>query len=261
VQTAHLQKSGYLKSFPQHAQFATPLRFHPDSLSIGNTVDFTAAKQRAAMVDHLAIPERMLAPTICHHCFAARHDRTVDAPEIITATGLCHRFEGGNLTTLERLSTFRMRELVFLGSPEHVQHGLAQSLDWFSDLLTDCGVTHRIVAATDPFFGTGASSKRYFQAAAGSKKELCLFIPSSGRWISVASINDHGAAMAQSFGITAPAQATLRTGCIGFGLERLAYGLACALGCDTKAWPGQLGCRGGGEDRFVAERMESTWAV
>ena len=115
-----LEKCRYFRSFPHSLALVSHLR-----------EDLEAIQRFAEDVrwdgDHLAVPERtlapakcVLAPTICFHHYAWL-ENTADCPDqTVTALGKCFRYESGNLTGLERLWDFSMREIIWVGTAEYV---------------------------------------------------------------------------------------------------------------------------------------------
>jgi len=238
IPAASLRRAGHLNSFPHHALFVAPVRFDAGSIAEVRGVDSV----RAAV---LAPPESVLAPTVCYHCFQARIDRSDQREEIVTALNLCHRHEPA-LTghTLERLTTFRMRELVFFGTPASVAERLDACFAWFLERLRGWDVGFRATTANDAFFANSSDSKRAFQTALQLKREVRLHVPSTDRWIAVGSFNNHRDSLVKAFGIEGVgADASLASACVGFGYDRLVYALFCAFGDNLDAWPAELGGR------------------
>ena len=234
-----LRRVGYLKSFPHHAFFVAPARFDQGSLQAAQDGQNVAEGEGEAAA-YLAEPADVLAPTVCHHSFHARLDRADQKTESVTALNTCHRFEAGNVRSLERLSTFRMREIVIFGDAKHVVDELDHYFEWFLTLLRQWDVSFQATTANDPFFGSSSDSKRLFQAAFAMKREVRLWIPATRRWISVASFNNHSHSLVNSFSIRGEGESAVASGCVGFGYERLLYGLYCAFGASNDAWPESL---------------------
>jgi seryl-tRNA synthetase len=237
--TALLHRSGYLKAFPHHALFVAPVRYDQDAISAAQSLDLAEPANRTAATGLLDSPSRTLAPTVCYHVFNARQDSAMTHGTTISASSHCHRFETG-FVTLERLMTFRMREIVFFGSAEHVQARLDHCLGWFEDLLKSWDISFQTVTASDPFFANAADSKRLFQAIRTLKREVRLYIPATDRWISVASFNNHADSLSKAFAIEGEDAERPQSGCVGFGLERLLYGLYSAFGLEAADWPDAL---------------------
>lgn len=238
VPTDFLRRSGYLKSFPHHAFFVAPARFEQRALQVAQDGGgATCEEQYGASGSYLADAGDVLAPTVCYHCFNARKDRQGQATESVTAVNMCHRFETGRNRSLERLSTFRMREIVVFGSADHVAQELDSYFNWFLDLLREWDVGFRATTANDPFFASSSDGKRMFQNAFALKREVRLRIPGDERWISVASFNNHASSLVSAFSIAGDGGQRLASGCVGFGYERLLYGLYCAFGLNAANWP------------------------
>jgi seryl-tRNA synthetase len=237
VPTAFLARAGYLKSFPHHAMFVAPARYRQESIEAAQSLALRKRDHAEEFPAHLAAPSLTLAPTVCHHTFNARTDSHLPENVTITAANLCHRFEGENVISLERLMTFRMREIIFFGSADHVRKMISLCFEWFQNLLIKWDVSFRSTTATDPFFGNSSDSKRLFQTMGGLKREVKLYIPATGNWIAVASFNNHSESLVNAFEIRSHGPQGLHSGCVGFGLERLLYGLFYAFGTKVEEWP------------------------
>lgn len=237
VPTALLQRSGYLKSFPQHAFFVAPARLNEKAIAAVQQGRLVNNVEGADSREILQAPAETLAPTVCYHCFSARADQKHYDNEIVTSMNMCHRHEVANVRTLERLMTFRMREIIYFGETGVVTDALDRCWDWFLDMLRAWDVPFRATTATDPFFADSADSKRFFQTVRSLKREVRLFIPKTGKWISVASFNNHGNSLVDAFNIRGREDAKLTSACVGFGYERLIYGLMAIFGHDVCKWP------------------------
>lgn len=237
VPTAVLERSGYLKSFPQHAFFVSPTRL--DQRSIEHVQHGLIAEriENATGDSVLQPPAETLAPTVCYHCFNARKDQGEQRPEVITAVNMCHRYEIANVRELERLKTFRMREIIYFGTPDAVQQGLDDCFRWFLDWLKAWDISFKATTANDPFFANSSDSKRFFQSVLVLKREVRLRIPKTGKWISVGSFNNHSDSLVKAFAIAGQGPDKVTSGCVGFGYERLLYGLMAVLGTDPDSWP------------------------
>ena len=241
VPTELLRRAGYLNSFPHHALFVSPVKFDAAAVADVRTGREGAEATGGVCADALAAPETTLAPTVCHHTFNARAGSETQPPEVVTALNACHRHEPALTRSLERLSTFRMREIVFYGDPDTVTAQLDACFDWFLGRLRAWRVPFRSTTANDPFFGTSSDSKRAFQTALALKREVRLHIPASGRWIAAASFNNHQASLVKAFEIEGEGDSPLASACAAFGYERMLYALFCAFGCDLADWPAELG--------------------
>lgn len=242
VDAATLLRSGYLKAFPQHAYFVAPAAMTEGSLArVAAAGDVSAFDTAAKFGAH----EQVLAPTVCYHCIESLRDVTLARQACYTALNPCHRHEVDGDHGLDRLHTFRMREIIAFGDPQFVGGVLDVTLEWTMTLLRRWDLAFRVSTASDPFFAGAQEGKLFYQAAFALKRELRMPLGFNGRWIAVASFNNHQQSFARAFSIRGPDPA-LHSGCTGWGYERLLYAMLASLGTDPARWPAvvraDLGC-------------------
>jgi len=160
-------------------------------------------------------------------------------PRAITALGKCFRYESSNLTGLERLWDFTMREIVFVGPADYVLDSRNELLELSAAFLDELGLAYEISTATDPFFVDSYAVQAAYQQGFELKLELLAPLPYSGKKLAVGSINYHQDFFGRSFGIQAVNEPA-HTGCIGFGYERLALAFLAQHGVDEKNWPEEV---------------------
>lgn len=228
-----LARAGYLQSFPQSVSFVSHF-----------TEDFDAIESFRASARELPEPaaltnDAVLRPAVCLPIYRALENAKVPARgRTITTTGRAFRYESKNLAGMHRLWDFSMREIVFIGSEEHVEGERARMIDATRALVESWDLEARLVAATDPFFATVRASKALWQRARGRKYEVVADI--GGLSIAVGSINFAGQLFAHAFAIHTEDDAPATTACVGFGLERLVLALFAQHGFDAKRWPDAL---------------------
>ena len=220
IPTGVLRRAGYFDSFPQFLMTAT--RLDPET-----------PEERADGVP----TGHCLSPTVCYHTYHQLAGTTLpEEGAVLTACGKIFRYEGAAARTLERLWDFTMREVVFLGRRETVaavrQDLLTAVCAWIDDLR----LAGHVEVANDPFFGVGSAGPAALQRALKLKYELHLPVVED-RTVAVGSFNLHGAKFGEAFGITTADGAPAHSGCIGIGLERIAYAFLCRHGADPAAWP------------------------
>lgn len=242
LSTLSLLKSGYLQGFPQHALLVGAIHHDMDSLqAIARDPD---KYNNVQSVDTLVSNHgQILAPTVCGHCFEALKGQTLAEKNLlVTATAHCHRHEGKNHNSLERLQTYTMREIVFFGDTDFVRYWQERILEDLKRIFSEWGLRWRVLVASDPFFVTGREQKRAFQTAFRLKYELQVYLPHSGQWIAAASFNHHQDGLVKSYELKPAGDlgAPLQSGCFGLGLERLAYALYAQKGIDIQNWPAAL---------------------
>lgn len=238
VNAATLLRSGYLKTFPQHAYFVAAAGYSCASLEgiakAGDVTDLASPGAREWFGAH----DQVLAPTVCYHCFESLQGARLEGARSFTAMNHCSRFEVDGDTDLARLHTFLMRELISFGDAHSVAAMLDHALEWTTGMLRRWGIPHRVCTATDPFFAGAQSGKTFFQATFALKRELRLPLPYTGRWLAVGSFNNHQQSFTRAFDIGAPMP--LASGCVGWGHERLALALLANAGCEPADWPAAM---------------------
>jgi seryl-tRNA synthetase len=234
VETKSLIDSGYLTLHPHLAYFVSPGKLSRDALAELGKISILDPENRESAVANLGSPDQILAPTVCYHCFEA-HKGQLTPAGLMTAINQCHRHELVNVKSLERLTTYWMRELVAFGDPEAIVGELDSALEFTTGLLSRWGIWHEVRAANDPFFADAGASNRLFQSAFNLKRELRL--PSvSGQSMAVASFNNHQKSLVDKFAVRSTAELFV-SGCVGWGFERFLYGVYCQLGNDLTRWP------------------------
>jgi seryl-tRNA synthetase len=233
-----LLRAGYFNTLAQHAYFIAPLRTNLDSLRAARD----GAVLHASADGHLQLPTWVLSPTVCHHCFEARKDSAIQLPLKVTAINQCSRYEVHDTHGMERLRIYWMREFIQFDQEEKV---VVDSLDRLLAITTyalrQWGISHQVVTANDPFFSNSATSKRAFQNMFALKRELRLPVP--GGSIACASFNNHQRSLVESFNIQKFGTSSgkdIASGCVGWGYDRLLYGLFCQLGVEVNNWPAQV---------------------
>jgi seryl-tRNA synthetase len=231
-----LDRCRYLTNFPASLSLVSHLREDLGALQeFARTVawDGRALQYPATAA---APAEALLSPSVCFHWYHWLRDHVLTAPRAITAKGKCFRYEASNLSGLERLWDFTMREIVFVGPADFVLDRRQASLHHAVGLLDALGLRYTVATAADPFFVDSYAVQAAFQQGFELKFELLCPLPYTGRNLAVGSINYHQDFFGRSFAITA-SDAPAHTGCIGFGLERLALAVAAQHGPDPAAWP------------------------
>ncbi|MHB1587830.1 MAG: class-II aminoacyl-tRNA synthetase family protein [Acidiferrobacteraceae bacterium] len=227
-----LRRAGYFTSFPHSVTFAMHLREGSDNLESFATRHRDNRQLNFASVDELTPPEYCLSPALCYHTYGALEaqrltDRDAGA-RILTASGRCFRYESKNITALDRLWEFSMREIIFVGDKQRVLALRQKSIDLIWRLVEILDLRATIETASDPFFSIESKSLRYFQMLNDLKYELLLPVP-GGRRIAAASFNYHETFFGNNFSICSADGTAAHTACAAFGLERLAYGLLAQL--------------------------------
>lgn len=240
IPTAVLEQCGYFNSFPHFLMFVT--RLHND---IDNYRAFVQAYQDKQHIDasvfsYCQNTEYCLPPTMCYHTYHQYRDTVIDpaAGVVVTARGKSFRYESKYHRGLERLWDFTIREIVFMGSRDFVLDCRHRFMQLALDFIEQLGLAGYCEVANDPFFCKPDTAEQiWFQKLLELKYELRLAVDAQ-RSIAVGSFNFHDGFFGEGFQIKHGDAGWVRTACVGFGLERLAYAFLCQYGLDTSAWPG-----------------------
>lgn len=238
IPTSVLVRSGYARSFPQHLLFVGRLHGDLDTYQAFLT-DLTGPGDPSDVVArHDTHAGYTLSPAVCYHVYRQLAGTELATPLVgVTARGTCFRHESRYHRSLERLWEFTMREIVLVGRDHEVAGQRRRLMDEVFRLVEALGLAGHCEAANDPFFCDARTAQKVWsQRALELKYELVLPVSGGGR-VAAASFNVHGTTLAEAFGITGPGDDPVHTGCVAFGLERLAYAFACRHGLDPATWP------------------------
>lgn len=233
-----LSRCGYFTSFPQYVMVTSRLRGDVDNYREFVNEASVSQDIGSQILSRCAPVDYCLPPTMCYHTFNQYTGHTFpDRLSVVTARGKSFRHEARYHRTLARLWDFTIREIVFIGPRDVVLSARERFLNRALEFMNTLGLSGRCEVATDPFFANADSSTQVTsQRLLELKYEIQLDIGSDDS-IAIASFNFHERFFGESFGITLPDGSTTFSGCIGFGLERLAFALVCQHGVDPAGWP------------------------
>ena len=236
VSRALIEKSGYLKSFPHLLGCVCALG--GGEREIGAAVDrFIAGED---WTEALASSELVLAPAACYPVYPM-----AAAAGPIPADGLifdvaCDCFRREPSRDIDRFQSFRMREYVFIGTPEQT---LAFRERWFAratGIADSLGLSYRVETASDPFFGRGGVLVGKAQAQQSLKFELVVPVRSAEQPTACMSFNYHRDHFGTTWNMRNAAGEVAHTGCVAFGMDRLAVALFATHGVDVAQWPASV---------------------
>ncbi|MFJ3600922.1 hypothetical protein ACIPRU_31075 [Streptomyces sp. NPDC090126] len=213
-----LVRAGYYQKFPNLVNAVARIR---GQYWDGVTVSQLRPGQTEARDSFYRPADTVLTPVTCYHVYASAAElKERYGTGLFGIEGPVFRHESHNHGPT-RLGEFRMFELVRMGSTEEVAGDFARMLEAFTEFFAGLGVPHRIVSASDAFFGDAPTMAREAQLLNRSKFEVR--VPLGTGELSVASVNAHGEVFADAFGLRElGAEATC---CAGIGLDRLTYAL------------------------------------
>jgi len=229
----HLEKSGYLNSFPQLLGGVCCLG--------GGDAQIHAAVDRfnggQDWTPSLAPTELVLAPAACYPVYPL-----VAARGPVPKSGLrfdvaCDCFRREASRHLDRMQAFRMREYVYVG-------GAGAAVDfrehWISrarELADRLGLAYRIAPASDPFFGRAGKILATNQVEQALKLELLIPMRSQERPTACMSFNYHRDQFGTIWDLRTARGDVAHSACVAFGMDRLALALFAIHGIDILEWP------------------------
>ena len=233
---ATLEKSGYMKSFPQLAgcvhSFMGGEREHANLLGMmARGEDWTELQEATDIT---------LTPAACYPLYP-----TVAARGPVPAEGLlfelssyCFRHEPSRDPA--RMQLFRMREFVHIGTGEQVRSFRESWLERGKAMIESLGLPCEVDLANDPFFGRGGKMMANNQRDQGLKFELLIPVTSAEKPTACLSFNYHQDHFGQTWGLHFADGEPCHSACVGFGLERVALALFSHHGADVEAWPASV---------------------
>jgi seryl-tRNA synthetase len=228
-----LEKSGYLKSFPHLLGCVSCLA--------GAEAEIRAAVERHEAGEDwtasLAPADLVLSPAACYPVYPLVASRGHVPAQGLLFDVACDCFRREPSKLLDRLQSFRMREYVRIGTPEQVdafRRGWMGRAPEFAETL---GLNYRIDHASDPFFGRGGKLMATSQVEQALKFELLVPVHSEEQPTACMSFNYHRDHFGTTWNLNTKSGAVSHTGCVAFGIDRLALALFATHGLDLAAWP------------------------
>jgi seryl-tRNA synthetase len=230
---AQLEKSGYLKSFPNLLGCVCGLH--------GTEREINAAVSRfdagGDWTGSLSPADLVLSPAACYPVYPIAASRgTLPAGGLrFDVAADCFRREPSR--HLDRLQSFRMREYVCIGSPDDVSAFRGRWMARAQAIARDLGLTFRVDYASDPFFGRVGQMKAVSQKQQSLKFELLVPLRSEDKPTACMSFNYHRDHFAMAWDLRSAGEDVVHTACVAFGMDRLALALFATHGLDLALWP------------------------
>ena len=228
---ATFEKNGYLESCPDQMGSVHSFR--------GNEKEHAELLRRTEACEDrgplLATTDIVLCPAACHALYPTQSGILPEGGSRFAIYGYCFRHEPS--TDPFRMQSFRMREFVYLGTPEGA---LAHRDEWIGrglDVLIGLGLEIEPVVANDPFFGRPGRMLAANQRSEELKYELVTSVFDAGRPTAISSSNLHLDHFSRPFDITTVDGELAHTACFGFGVDRIVLALVDRYGTAPDAWP------------------------
>ncbi|MDE2052290.1 MAG: amino acid--[acyl-carrier-protein] ligase [Gammaproteobacteria bacterium] len=230
---AQLERSGYLKSFPNLLGCVCAL--HGTEAQIRAAAD--SHEQGGDWTDSLAPSDLVLSPAACYPVYPLAAERGPLPAEglIFDVAADCFRREPSR--SLDRLQSFRMREFVRIGSPEAIQAFREEWMSRARRLAGELALPCELDVASDPFFGRVGQVMAVSQRQQSLKFELLIPYYQGARPTACMSFNYHRDHFGVTWGLQGGDGAPAHTSCVAFGMDRLTVALFCVHGLDPARWP------------------------
>ena len=228
-----VEKSGYLKSFPHFLGCVSCLG--------GAETDIKSAVERSEAGEDwtqaLAAADLVLSPAACYPVYPLVASRGEVPAQGLLFDVACDCFRHEPSLNLDRMQSFRMREYVFIGAPEQVTEFRARWLERAQGIARQLGLTHRLAGASDPFFGRVGKIMAIAQIEQELKLELLVPVRSAEQPTACMSFNCHREHFGATWGLRSEDGTVAHTGCVAFGIDRLALALFAQHGLELASWP------------------------
>lgn len=230
---AQLEKQGYLKSFPNLVGCVSCL--HGSEREIRGAVEGSEAGGN--WTDGLVAADLVLSPAACYPVYpiAAARGIVPDGGLSFDVASDCFRHEPSK--NIDRFQSFRMREYVRIGTPEQIQAFREPWIARAKGIADALGLPYRIEVASDPFFGRVGALMASMQLEQSLKFELLVPVLSEENPTACMSFNYHREHFGEVWGLHNAAGDVLHTGCVAFGMDRLAVALFATHGSEIADWP------------------------
>jgi seryl-tRNA synthetase len=228
-----LEKSGYLKSFPNLLGCVCAL--HGSETAIRSAAD--RHENGGDWTTSLAASDLVLSPAACYPLYplVASRGRMPPGGLIFDVAADCFRREPSR--SLDRLQSFRMREYVRIGRPDEITQFREGWMTRARGLADELALPYTVDVANDPFFGRVGQIMAVSQIQQSLKFELLIPYHASAKPTACMSFNYHREHFGHVWGIQDSLNEPAHTGCVAFGMDRLAVALFANHGLDVARWP------------------------
>ena len=230
---AHLERHGYLKSFPNLLGCVSCLEGSEREILAQADLHETGGDWTGG----LRPADLVLTPAACYPVYpiaAARGTVPADGYRFDVA---CDCFRREPSPHLDRLQSFRMREYVTIGSPEQVAAFRERWMGRATAMADELRLPYRLEQASDPFFGRLGQIKAFSQLEQALKFELLVPLRGDAAGTACMSFNYHREHFGTTWNLRYADGEPAHTGCVAFGMDRLAVAMFAIHGAAIAAWP------------------------
>jgi seryl-tRNA synthetase len=182
----------------------------------------------------------VLSPAACYPVYplVAARGRLPNDGLIFDVAADCFRHEPSR--SLDRLQSFRMREFVRIGTSQEIMAFREQWMARAEVLAQELALPAQLDVANDPFFGKVGQMMAVSQRQNALKFELLIPYYPGAKPTACMSFNCHQEHFGEVWGIHDHSGAVAHTGCVAFGMDRLAVALFANHGVEVANWPASV---------------------
>ncbi len=228
-----LEHQGYLKSFPHLLGCVSCLSgTEPEVRAVVERID-----EGFDWTDELTAADLVLAPAACYPIYPMAAARGPIARDGLIFDVACECFRREPSRDLDRFQSFRMREYACIGTPEQVQAFREAWIGKAQGVAESLALPFTLDIANDPFFGRAGQLAAVSQRQQELKFELTIPILSAEKPTACMSFNYHREYFATTWGLKSHDGGPIHSGCVAFGMDRLAVAMFATHGLETGDWP------------------------
>jgi seryl-tRNA synthetase len=231
-----LEKSGYLDSFPNLLGCVCAL--HGTEMQIRSAAE--RYRSGGDWTTGLAAADLVLSPAACYPVYPLAASRGSVPPGGLTFDVAADCFRREPSRSLDRLQSFRMREYVRIGSPEQIRSFREGWMARAKAMADQLALPYRLDVASDPFFGRVGQMMAVSQVQNSLKFELLIPYFPNAKPTACMSFNYHQAHFGEVWNLHNERHEHLHTGCVAFGMDRLAVALFANHGVELALWPNSV---------------------
>ena len=236
-----LHKCGYFDSHPNAVTFVGNMVEDFDAIEAFRVANSCSEGAHMPPQEHVHHDGMCMNPAACFPAYPTLQGRKLDENgHVVSWLGRVFRYESRNISGLDRLYEFNVREIVWVGTEDYVAGCRKKALPLVGELAEFVDLDMKLQTATDPFFATVSAAKKFFQQAQEVKNEILIPVlksDGSKKLLACGSVNLHGNFFGERFDITAADDQPAHTGCIGLGIERWVLAGFTQHGFDPDRWP------------------------
>jgi seryl-tRNA synthetase len=227
-----LESSGYLHSFPHLLGCVSCLQ--------GTELEIRKLVDKSDWVTGLAATDLVLSPAACYPVYPlqAAQGKLPAEGKLCDVAADCFRHEA--TSEPGRLQSFRMREYVYMGTPEQSLNFRSRWIPRAEHLAEQLKLPYKIAPASDPFFGRAGQLAALSQLEQSLKFELLISVNSEKEPTACMSFNYHLDHFGSTWALRTHGGDIAHTSCVAFGMDRLALAIFSTHGIDPHAWPASV---------------------